>query len=299
MRNDAPEPDIAPGEEAAVRETANPTQAGDWALVLAAAGLAYRLEAREGRFVLSVAAGDQAPAVAALAAFDAEAPAKPVPPAPDAGPSALGVLAALGLGAMFYVAGPADAHSRWIDAGAAVSQRIVAGQWWRAVTALTLHGDLQHLVWNVVACLIFVTAVGRWLGGGLGAIAILFTASVGNLATAAVHRTNFTSIGASTATFAALGLCAGLQVVRRLREGSRRAYAWLPLGAGLAFFMLALRQGVDTYAHLFGLGLGALVGSAAALGNVRAPRTTVQMLLAAAALGAVVSAWVLALHAVR
>jgi membrane associated rhomboid family serine protease len=291
--------DLWGGEAAVLRVTANPTQAGDWALVLAAAGLPYRLDEREGRFVLSVAAGDTPAAAAALAAFDAEAAPRPAPPAPDTGPSALGVLCALGLAAMFFVAGPASGHSRWIEAGAAVSQRILAGQWWRALTALTLHADLEHLVWNVVACLIFVTAVGRWLGGGLGALAILLTASLGNLATAAVHRANFTSVGASTATFAALGLCAGLQVVRRLREGSRRAYAWLPLGAGLGFFMLALRPGVDTYAHLFGLGLGALIGSAAALGNIRAPRTTAQMLLGAAALAAVVCAWVLALHGTR
>ena len=100
-----------------LRATANPTQAGDWALVLAAAGIGYRLEERDGRFVLAVAAGDAPAAAAALAAFDAEAPAKPVPPAPDAGASALGVLSALGLGAMYYVAGPGDAHSRWVRGG--------------------------------------------------------------------------------------------------------------------------------------------------------------------------------------
>jgi rhomboid protease GluP len=201
---------------------------------------------------------------------------------------------------MYYVAGPADAHSRWIEAGAAVADRIAAGQWWRAWTALTLHADILHLAGNVVACLIFVSAVGRWLGGGAGALAILLAAGGANLLTAAVHRTDFSSLGASTATFAALGLCAGLQVVRRLRGEMRRAYAWVPLGAGLGLYaMLGVGPGADTYAHLFGLGLGALIGSAAALGNIRAPRTTAQMLLGAAALGAVVSAWVLALHGTR
>ncbi len=295
--NDASDPDLPPAEEAVVRATANPTQAGDWALVLAAAGIGYRLEEREGRFVLSVASSDTPAAAAALTAFDAEGPARPAPPAPDAGRSALGVLSALGLGAMYYVAGPGEAHSRWVQAGAAVADRIAAGEWWRAITALTLHADVLHLAGNVVACLIFVSAVGRWLGGGLGALAILLAAAGANLLTAAVHRTAFSSLGASTATFAALGLCAGLQVVRRLRGEMRRAYAWVPLGAGLGLYaMLGVGPGADTYAHLFGLGLGALIGSGAAVGNIRAPRTTAQMLLGAAALAAVASAWVLALR---
>ena len=161
---------------------------------------------------------------------------------------------------MFYVAGPADGHSRWFEAGAAVADRIAAG-------AVVAGADRAHAArrspapgcGNVVACLIFVSAVGRWLGGGLGALAILLAAAGANLLTAAVHRTAFSSLGASTATFAALGLCAGLQVVRRLRGEMRRAYAWVPLGAGLGLYaMLGVGPGADTYAHLFGLGLGAL-----------------------------------------
>ncbi len=198
---------------------------------------------------------------------------------------------------MFWVAGSwgqSGAGSRWFEAGAASAERIASGQWWRAVTALTLHADLLHLAGNVVAALIFVAAVGRWLGGGLGALVLLSTAAAANLLTAAVHRTAFVSVGASTATFAALGLCAGLQVVRRLRGGARRKYAWVPLGAGLGLYaMLGVGPGADTYAHLFGLGLGAAIGSAAAFGNVRAPRTMVQVLLGAVALAAIGASWAL------
>jgi rhomboid protease GluP len=283
-----------------LRATANPTVAGDWALVLAAAGIGYRLDEREGRFVLAVAPADFSAAETALAGFDAEGPARPDPPAPDAGASALGIFSAIGLCAMFWVAGPSGPGSRWFEAGAASAERIASGQWWRALTALTLHADLLHLAGNVVAALIFVSAVGRWLGGGLGALALLTAAGAANLLTAAVHRTGFVSVGASTATFAALGLCAGLQVVRRLRGGARRKYAWVPLGAGLGLYaMLGVGPGADTYAHLFGLGLGAAIGSAAALGDVRAPRTTVQLLLGAAALAVLAASWGLALHAIR
>jgi rhomboid protease GluP len=288
--------------ETLLRATANPTQAGDWALVLAAAGIVYRLDQRDGRFVLTVDAADAAAAETALAGFDAEGPVRPDPPAPDAGASALGILSAIGLCAMFLVAGPSGQigpGSRWFEAGAASAERIASGQWWRALTALTLHADLLHLAGNVVAALIFVSAVGRWLGGGLGALVLLTAAGAANLLTAAVHRTAFVSIGASTATFSALGLCAGLQVVRRLRGGARRKYAWVPLGAGLGLYaMLGVSPGADTYAHLFGLGLGAAIGSLAAPGKARAPRTAVQILLGGAALAAIGAAWGLALHAI-
>jgi rhomboid protease GluP len=292
--------DPSDDSEALLRATPNPTQAGDWALVLAAAGIGYRLDQREGRFVLAVAAADLPAAETALAGFDAEGPVRPDPPAPDGGPSALGIFSAIALGAMFWVAGPSGPGSRWFEAGAASAERIASGQWWRALTALTLHADLLHLAGNVVATLIFVSAVGRWLGGGLGALVILTAAAAANLLTAAVHRTGFVSVGASTATFAALGLCAGLQVVRRLRGGARRKYAWVPLGAGLGLYaMLGVGPGADTYAHLFGLGFGAAIGSAAALGGMRAPRMAVQLVLGGATLALMAASWGLALHAIR
>ena len=116
-----------------------------------------------------------------------------------------------------------------------------------------------------------------------------------NLLTAAVHRTAHISVGASTATFAALGIVAGLQVIRRWRGGVRRRYFWLPLGAGLALFaMLGVGPHSDVYAHLFGLGVGAVAGVGLALSRFEAPRGWLQIALGAATLVAVGFAWLLA-----
>src|SRR5262249_17411631 len=154
----------------------------------------------------------------------------------------------------------------WLEVGRASSSAILHGQWWRAFTTLTLHEDVMHLAGNVIACLLFVSAVGRWLGPGLGAALIVGAAAVANVLTACVHRREpFFSLGASTATFGALGLVSGLQLGRRWRHDVRRRYAWLPLGAGLGLFaMLGVGEHSDVWAHFFGLAVGALMGTIAA-----------------------------------
>jgi rhomboid protease GluP len=280
--------------EQAVRVTPNATQAGDWALVLASASVPHRLAERDGAFVLLVGAADRDAAAAALAAFDAESVPVPEPPAPDLGPSALGVGFATVLLAFFIVAGGLDAGTptAWFGNGSASAELIMHGQWWRAVTALTLHADVLHLAGNVIASLLFVSAVGRWLGPGLGALLIGAAAASANLLTAAMHRTGYVSVGASTATFAALGILAGLQLVRRLRYPVRRRYAWLPLGAGLGLFaMLGVGEHADVMAHLFGLGTGALAGTLIAAARVRAPGRLLQAALVVAAMAALAACW--------
>jgi membrane associated rhomboid family serine protease len=287
--------------EQVLRATPSATKAGDWGLVLAAASINYRIDEHEGAFVILVDDADITVASEALASFDAEAAPEPAPPAPDVGRSALGVLASLLFAGFFLLTGARATGSRWFDAGAASSEAILHGQAWRAVTALTLHADLLHLAGNVVASLVFITAVGRWLGAGLGALAILGCAAAANLLTAAVHRMDYVSVGASTATFAALGLVAGLQVARRLRHVGQRKNAWVPLGAGLGLFaMLGVGAGTDVFAHLFGLLVGAMVGFGAALAQLvrglRTPGRFAQAALGAAAVAAVGLCWALALR---
>jgi membrane associated rhomboid family serine protease len=283
-------------DERIIRTTASPTDAGDWALVLTAAGIPHRVDEGYGLFAIVVAPADAARATEALAGYDAEGAPETPPPAPDRGRSLLGLQAAIAFLLLYLVTGPRTSGSRWFEVGSASAELIWRGAWWRAITALTLHADLLHLAGNVVASLIFISAVGRWLGAGVGAVLIVASAMVANLLTAAVHRTAFVSVGSSTATFAALGLCAGLQVVRRLRLTTRRGYAWVPIGAGLALYaMLGVGPDADTYAHLFGLGLGTAVGLGAAYAQIgrgwRAPGAFVQALLGAAVVGATALAW--------
>src|SRR5207237_567665 len=66
--------------------------------------------------------------------------------------------------AFYYVTGPrapaAAGIDPWFERGSAVAARILGGEWWRAVTALTLHANLAHLLANAVACGLFAAALG-------------------------------------------------------------------------------------------------------------------------------------------
>jgi membrane associated rhomboid family serine protease len=106
--------------------------------------------------------------------------------------------------------------------------------------------------------------------------------------------------------FTALGLVAGLQFVRRWRSNVRRRFAWLPLGAGLALYAMLGAGGrdlggaplpIDTWAHFFGLGVGAAVGAAFASTRARTPGRLGQVLLTLGVSAVLVGAWVLAFRA--
>lgn len=282
-----------------LRTTASPTQANEWALVLSAASIQHRVDEHDGHFALVVDPADAVTAGEALDSYDAEGASEQQPAAPDLGWSPLGLICAIAFVGMLLVTGPSERASTWFKAGAASADLIVHGAWWRAVTALTLHEDVLHVVGNAVAALVFASAVGRWLGTGLGGVLILAAATAGNLLTAVVKHTHYVSIGGSTATFAALGIMAGLQVARRLRLRTRPGYWWVPIGAGLGMFaMTGVGPGTDYHAHLFGLGFGLLVGVGWAVAQLkrgwRAPRPLVQGLLGLVALGVVALSWMVA-----
>jgi rhomboid protease GluP len=293
----------APLGPTVIRQTPDPALAQDWSLVLTAAEIANDLRLVDRQFLLSVDSGDLVAATRALDGFDAERAADlaaPTTPAPPEAKSALGLAAAIVLMAFYLVAGPREVvvPSRWFEVGSASAALILHGQWWRAITALTLHADLLHLVGNAIACLIFVAPVGRWVGSGFGAALILGAGAAGNWLTALIHRGGHISVGASTATFAALGILAGLGALRRYRSLPQRKRAWLPIGAGLALFaMLGVGEHSDVFAHLFGLGAGLLLGFAAAYAVPRRPGPLIQAALGLASAAVLAGSWWLAFHA--
>ncbi|MEP4078656.1 rhomboid family intramembrane serine protease [Haloferula sp.] len=145
----------------------------------------------------------------------------------------------------------------------------VEGEWWRPFTALFLHADFHHLAGNVLIGGVFCVMVAQSFGQWRGWLLILASGVMGNTITAGVHYPEaFRSIGASTATFGALGLLVGMGVVLAWHSRSYRKLKPIvvPVAVGLVLLGWFGAGGVDTdvLGHLFGWLSGAVLGLVAA-----------------------------------
>ena len=143
---------------------------------------------------------------------------------------------------------------------------VEASQWWRAVTALSLHADLVHLVSNLVSGMGFAFFVCRFFGAAPGWLLILLSGIAGNVLNAVVYYPEpHYSIGASTAVFGALGLLTGVGIWAAVADPDHRLSLprWLiPVFGGLTLLgMFGVGDGnVDVAAHISGFLCGAVLG---------------------------------------
>ncbi len=240
-----------------------------WSLVLQARRIPCRQEQTpQRRLLVPVASYHQA--CEELRQFEAENRNWP-PPLPKQRPqlentvATIWVLIGLGLFHIFTQQptrlagiGPVD----WVGIGNAAAGKILDGELWRLLTALTLHSGGIHLASNLVIGGIFVARLCRDLGSGAGWSLVLASGALGNLLNAFFQSPTHRSIGASTAVFGAVGLLAAINMLR-FRHNLRRRWP-LPVAAacGLLALLGAGGENVDIGAHLFGfvcgLGLGLL-----------------------------------------
>ncbi len=281
-------------------ETANPDESPDFvqvgyydgmtaaferALVILAMGLACQIEkTQDGEgYLLLADPGEVGRIEVELATYEHEqtAPAPVVlPPMEfDAGglPTALWVLS------VCVVFGMQREHPEIIAKAVSSSQAIFEqGEWWRPFTALFLHADLLHLLSNIASGVLFGTWVCRSLGPWLGWTLILTAGTLGNGLNAAARSDEpFTSLGASTAVFGALGILTGFAIYQTLRDQANPSSFrhLVPLGGGLVLLSwlgVGSDPRTDVAGHVCGFAVGILLGLGAAWGRRATSRFTQQ-----------------------
>ncbi len=198
--------------------------------------------------------------------------------------------------AVAWLAGESFFARDWLGAGRVDGSLLRAGEWWRTVTALTLHGDLRHLLGNIVFGAFFGFFAGRMVGSGVAWLTILLMAATGNALNALLLESTHRAIGASTAVFAALGLLAGFVWRAKLMSQERWPYRIGPLVGGFALLMYTGTgdENTDVGAHLMGFLCGLGGGMVLAALKDRLIDSRWQRVAAALALALVVIAWTFA-----
>ncbi len=272
-----------------------------WALVLDSRKIPYRIDPAGIGWQLRVPAAIFHEAVCELRQYvekNRNWP-PPRPPAPLQYDNTLVTLSVLLLLATFYnitqlyIAPIGDRAFAWYAAGTADAASILAGQWWRTVTALTLHANWLHLFSNLTIGGFFIVFLSRELGSGLAWSLLLGSGVLGNVANAYMQQPDHSSVGASTAVFGAVGILAALSVVRYRNSLPKR---WpLPVAAALALLGLLGTEGknTDLGAHFFGFLFGICFGLVTEFVIARCgrPGPWLNAALALASAGTVVAAW--------
>jgi membrane associated rhomboid family serine protease len=276
-----------------------------WSLVLDSRAVPCLLEARDDGLHLLVPPEKYELALFELRCYVRENAHWPPPP-PQVRPlfeNTLATLSVLILLATFHnltrmeIALPGVSMPDWVAIGNAQAAKILDGEWWRLVTALTLHGDWAHLSSNLAIGGIFVVFLCRELGSGLAWSLLLSAGALGNLVNAFVQNPDHSSVGASTAVFGAVGILAALSLVRYRNQLQRR---WpLPVAAALALLAILGTEGknTDLGAHLFGFVYGCFLGliTEYLVGRRGCPGHVLNALLALMSAATVAGAWWLAL----
>lgn len=245
-----------------VFESRNRRACSDRALVLASLQIPYEIVDDATSCALIVPAAYSARAMDQLMRYDDENPPY-VPPrrvSIEYQNALPGVLAyVIVICAVAGLASRSMFAQDWFAAGRVDGVLIRAGEWWRTVTALTLHSGLRHLVGNVVFGALFGLFAGRLLGPGVAWLAIVVAAAAGNTLNMLLLEASHRSVGASTAVFAALGLVAGFVWRGKLMSQDRWPYRVGPIVGGFALLMYTGTGGpnTDIGAHLMGF-LGGL-----------------------------------------
>ena len=271
----------------------------EFSLVLEAKSIEHEAHEDEGAWELRVPASQLHQAYSEIGRYSAERSVpRHIPAAvtmhPGASGGAIVYIAILLITA--YCAGRGLLGADWLSLGDLNAGS--RGEWWRAITALTLHLDQEHLLGNVLFGSIAGIAAARLLGSGLAWASILGAAALANYTEILIAPATHRAVGASTAVFAALGLLTGMAWRQRLSLRERHWYRWAPLIAGICLLTLlgAGNARVDVLGHALGFFLGTVVGWVyAKVGAAENTSGRLQLVTGAGAVLAICAAWLIAL----
>jgi membrane associated rhomboid family serine protease len=150
------------------------------------------------------------------------------------------------------------------DVGMMNATAVMAGQWWRLFTAVTLHADPGHLMSNAVSgSLLLGLAMARY-GVGIALLATYLGGVAGNVAGLFLFaHSGHLSLGASGMVMAALGMISVQSIIHWRKNPAASSLVFRALGAGVLILLLTgFSPESDIVAHVGGFIGGLILGLA-------------------------------------
>ena len=235
-------------------------QIRDDSLVLLSQGIEHRLlRSEEGPFQIFIVPEFEAAARQQLNLYHLENPPKEEnPPLPlSFSLQPLWVLLAPVLVTLLDFSEKVNLHGP----GLSDASKVLKGEWWRSLTAQTLHGDARHLASNLLCGYIVMNMITFRIPLLRLAPFIAVAAAIANICVAATVQTDFRSLGFSTFVFAAIGCLAVIEfrLMPKESHGMLRRFAPLCGATSLAVF-LGLGENADILGHAYGFLAGLFCG---------------------------------------
>ncbi len=253
-------------EETAVVETNQQEHLSACSLVLTAVHIPHTILTEGKTFIIYVSREDAENARYHLFSYQSENVNWP-PPQPqfsEQNSSAIQPPTFIVIGALvlFYnVTGPWNLRSDWFSYGAGDSTAILQhGEYYRIITALTLHADLTHLLGDCFLGGFLLHFFCKTVGPGIGVFAVLLSAALGNYINVYLHGPGHHFVGYSTAVFATIGMLA--MASYHSKKSVSNLQILVPVMAGAALLAMTGSSGerTDLGAHFFGILSGFFIG---------------------------------------
>ena len=180
-------------------------QIRDYSLVLLSQGITHRImRSEEGPFQIFILPENEDRARLQLALYRKENPPREEnPPLPlSLSLQPLWVLLVPVVCTLLDFSGKV---ARMHSLGLSDADKVMHGQWWRTITALTLHGDARHIASNLVSGYIVLNLMSYRTPLARMAPFLAVASALANFCTVLTVQTDYRSLGFSTFVFAAIG----------------------------------------------------------------------------------------------
>ena len=176
---------------------------------------------------------------------------------------------------IYGLSGEWSEHGRLFAAGAGDSTAILSShQYYRLITALTLHADAVHLMGNCFLGGFLLHFLLLSTGNGIGLFTVLISSTMANFINVFLRGPGHLFVGFSTAVFVVIGMLCVIGFAGKSKQSIIPLL--MPVMAGLSLLALLGSSGerTDLGAHLFGLLCGLISGNIVKLNGFKTWRSS-------------------------